>query len=402
MEFRDYVKQIVEEELISMAAGDSDIVKQLKADLEEKAKIRVFKKLLRNGGKLSDKSQKYTLKDLLTSEEFAYYFPKVITEIAGEVYDNTLVVTKLLEKVNVDTGPSLAIQVPTFQGAIGQDLDVPEGSEYPEMTLKVGGGAFATVTIQKAGLMISITEEAIAYSRYDIVNSQIEEGLKALARWKEKKAIDMFIKTAQTVKDGGSGVDIHGNANGGLTIDDIIEACVAMMEKGFVPDTIIMHPLAYPIFAFNGTLRSFFYATAGEKGSLIRWPEIRGGQPDVYEALGKTTNLEGRHIAAIELPTGIIGKPLRVILSRFVPFTVNGNEKTTEIYILDSANVGYLFVAEEPTTADFDDPLRDIRRLKIYERYGMAPKFGGAAIGKITNVKVVKTFDPAPFYSIQP
>jgi hypothetical protein len=31
------------------------------------------------------------------------------------------------------------------------------------------------------------------------------------------------------------------------------------MEKGFNADMIIMHPLAYPVFAFNGTLRAFFY-----------------------------------------------------------------------------------------------------------------------------------------------
>jgi len=79
--------------------------------------------------------------------------------------------------------------------------------------------------------------------------------LKALARWKERKAIKMFIESAQVVKNGGSGVDVSGTTNSGLTIEDIIDVAVQMMDKGFTPDTIIMHPLAYPIFAFNGTLR---------------------------------------------------------------------------------------------------------------------------------------------------
>ena len=400
MDFRDYVKQVVEEELYSVAAGDSDIVKQLRANIDEKAKITLFTKLLKNHGKLTDSANQYALKDLLTSNEFAHFFPKVITEIAGEVYENMLVVTNLLEHVNVEPGPSLTIQVPTFTGAIGQDLDVPESSEYPELQLKVGGGAFQTVTIQKSGLTISITEETIEYSRYDVLNSQIAEGLKALARWKERKAIKMFIEAAQTEKTGGSGVDVDGTANGGLTINDIIEVASVMMDKGFAPDTIIMHPLAYPIFAFNGTLRSFFYASTGEKGALVQWPKINGGQPKTYEALGQTADLNGKHIAAIELPTGIIGKPLRVILSRFVPF--NPSTKETDIFMVDSENLGYLFVAQDPTTSEFNDPLRDIKKLKIFERYGMAPKFGGAAIAKIADVKAVKTFDPTPFYSIQP
>ncbi|HOJ94342.1 MAG TPA: hypothetical protein PK390_03820 [Fervidobacterium nodosum] len=82
------------------------------------------------------------LKDLLTSEEFVHYFPKVITELAGEVYENTLVVTNLLEKVYVDAAGSITIQTPNFTGALGQDLDIPEGGEYPELVLKVGTGAF--------------------------------------------------------------------------------------------------------------------------------------------------------------------------------------------------------------------------------------------------------------------
>ena len=400
MEFKDYVKQAVEEQIQQIVAGDNEVIKLLQKDVEEQAKVKLFTKLLKRNGKLTDKQSRYMLKDLLTSEEFVHYFPKVITELAGEVYENTLVVTNLLEKVYVDAAGSITIQTPNFTGALGQDLDIPEGGEYPELVLKVGTGAFQTVVIGKSGLVVNITEEAINYSRYDIVNNQINEGLKALARWKERKAIKMFIESAQVVKNSGSGVDVSGTANSGLTIEDIIDVAVQMMDKGFTPDTIIMHPLAYPIFAFNGTLRQFFYASTGDKGSLVQWPKIEGGQPKAYEFLGKTADLNGKHITSIELPTGIIGKPLRVILSRFVPF--NKTTKETDLYIVDSENVGYLYVVEEPTTTDFDDPLRDIRKLKIYERYGMAPKFGGAAIGKIAGVKAVKTFDPVPFYALSP
>ena len=162
--------------------------------------------------------------------------------------------------------------------------------------------------------------------------------MKALARWKEQKAVRMFKKYAQVVKTGGSGVGIDGQSNNGLTLEDLIEVMVKFMELGFEADTIIMNPLAYPIFTLNGTLRSFFFASLGEQGQFYKWPQTNGmTQPDIYEKMGKTRNLMGRNIASFELPTGLLGKPLRLILSPAVPY--DPQTKKTDIYIFDSANV---------------------------------------------------------------
>lgn len=401
MEFRDYIDAVVEEKIQEIIVGDSDVVKQLKKISEEDAKVELYKRLIENHGRINSiAAKKYELSDLITSPEFSYFFPKVITKMAGEVFENQLVITSLLEEIEIDPGPSLTIQIPQFIGAFGQDLDVGEAGEYPELTLKVAGGAIATVTIGKAGVAVSITEEAIKYSRFDILNQAIKEALKALARWKEKKALRMFYESKKNnpFKTGGSGVDVTGNPNGGLSLDDIVDVAVAMMEKGFNLDTLIMHPLAYPIFAKNGTLRSFFFRSMGDVGYFYNWPTVKGGQPEIYERMGKTRNLEGRNIVEFELPTGILGKPLRLILSPAVAF--DKTTKTTDIIFVDSSNVGYLVTAERPTTEEFNDPMRDLRHLKIRERYGMAPKYDGSAIEIIKNVKVVETFEPLAVYTI--
>lgn len=393
MEFKDYINEIVEEKIQEIIVGDSDVVKQLKKVAEEDQKVELYKRLIENHGKINKiASKKYSMEDLITSPEFSYFFPKVITKMATDVFENQLVITSLLEEIEVDPGPSLTINVPQFVGAFGQSLDVGEAGEYPEIKLKVAGGAVATVTIGKSGIAVSLTEEAIKYSRFDIFNAAIKEALKALARWKERKAVKMFYESAKTLKNGGSGVDISGNPNQGLSLDDIIDVAVQFMDKGFNVDTIIMHPLAYPIFAKNGTLRSFFFRSMGEKGTLFNWPTTKGGQPSIYEVMGKTADLNGRNIVSFELPTGIIGKPLRLILSPAARY--DKNNKLTDIIVVDSENLGYLITAERPTTEEFNDPARDIKHFKIRERYGMAPKFDGSAIGVIKDVKVVETFDP--------
>lgn len=283
--------------------------------------------------------------------------------------------------------------IPVFSG-FGGNLDIPEGGEPPVFNVKVG--AFEQVVLGKAGVMVEITEETIRYSAYDIFNIHVREALKALARWKELKVAKMLLSSASEVINGGSGKDINGTPNGGLTLYDIMDAATRLINKGFTPDTIIMNPLAYPIFMYNGTLAAMFYAFG--QGAIAEWPEYKAIRNAGY------MQVAGHNINAVSFPTGIFGKAMRIVLSPFMPFTpANGNEPvTTDILVVDSSQLGYLIVDQLPTTEEFNDPIREIRRFKIVERYAVVPKAKGAGIAKIANVKVVKTFDPIPFYSIQP
>ena len=397
MDFENVVRTYVDEALNSKLAEESETVRQYLKKQEDSYKVKLYADIIRNNGVVD--GQKVTMKDLITSSEFVQYFPKVVQYMAGEVFEYQLVVTSLLEEITMDPGPSLVVEVPQFVGAFGQNLDVGENGEYPEISIQTGGGAVATVKVGKAGVAVALTEEAIAFSRFDILNSALNEAFKALARWKEYKAVKMFRENAKVLQNGGSGVDISGTANGGLTLDDILNVALQFMEKGFNMDTIIMHPLAYPIFAKNGTLSSFFWKSLGDKGAYFTWPTLNGmGQEEIYEKMGMTRDLFGRNIASFEVPTGIIGKPLRLILSPAVPF--DKTTKKTDVYVLDSANVGYLVTAERPNVTEFADPMRDIKKIRIRERYGIAPKFDGSAIGIIKDVSVVETFDPRPFYMV--
>ena len=157
--------------------------------------------------------------------------------------------------------------LPVFSG-FGGNLDIPEGGEPPVFNLKLG--AFEQVVLGKSGIMVEITEETIRYSSYDVFQLHIKEALKALARWKEAKTAKMIVDNASEVITTFTGKDIDGTANGGLTLFDIVEAAVKLINKGLNPDTIIMHPLAYPVFMYNGTLSALFYAFG--RGSIVQWP----------------------------------------------------------------------------------------------------------------------------------
>jgi len=58
MEFKDYVSEIVNEKVNELMLGDSNVVESFKKLTEEDAKVELYKRLIRNNGKLSYTSSK--------------------------------------------------------------------------------------------------------------------------------------------------------------------------------------------------------------------------------------------------------------------------------------------------------------------------------------------------------
>ena len=57
--------------------------------------------------------------------------------------------------------------------------------------------------------------------------------------------------------------------------------------------------------------------------------------------------------------------------------------------MFDSSELGVLIVDQDVTTEEFDDPARDIRKIKLMERYGIGILNEGKAIATLKNVHVV-------------
>ena len=75
-----------------------------------------------------------------------------------------------------------------------------------------------------------------------------------------------------------------------------------------------------------------------------------------------------------------------MIPTHFVPF--DANAKTTSIIMLDSAETGAIVIAEDPTMQEWDDPARDIKKIKIRERYGLAQFNEGHGISVARNISI--------------
>lgn len=332
-----------------------------------------------------------------TSTDHPLLIPRVISNIAREAIEPNLVLTPLLQRINYTHGTT--IRFPAVSTAM-QAAEMGEGEEYPEGTFELAGQTEAT--IGKQGIAFKVTEETIRYSLFDVISILSRSAGKAMARLKEEKAVALITADyGNTIFDNSSasyksttGRDAAGAYNGTLTLDDLFYAYATMVDRGFMPNTLIMHPFAWQIFAQEGISKAFGFehGMAGmmwktAQGALGNAPQWRAGGLNQNSYVTNVGNVAGTYTS---VPT-IFPVPFRIIVSPYMPYTASTSR--TDIIFCDSSELGLMIVDEELTTDEWTDPARDIKKIKMRERYGMAMVNDGKGIGVLKSIKIAKSFD---------
>jgi hypothetical protein len=363
--------------------------------------------------------------DALAYPDAPYFMQITIENIVREAVEPILVGSKLLTTINYKNGQ--IISLPSMGAMYAADID--EGSEYPEKGLNFGAGA-RIATIGKSGLAFKFTEEMKRYSQYDVVAMYLREAGRALARHKEQKIFSMMSRVGVTTHDNvnpsnsifgvTTGRNMSGAPNGGIVAENIFEAYGQVLMNGFTPDLVVCHPLSFVLFAMDPVMR----AMALHTGQVNNW--LAGSQPGLLNkdpfakgalgGLGPNGIPAGTHpLSILNNPTPVnqyanltgglqlpsyLGLPLTVLVSPFVPF--DPVTKLTDIFVVDSKNIGAIIVDELPTWESVPDKLRDIEKIKIRERYSIAPMNEGRAVGVIKNVKVAPNELVTPAMAFSP
>ena len=317
-----------------------------------------------------DSDNRVTIKEAFASSDAAALFPKVISRTLKEAAEPQLLVTPLLSTVRLGKGRSL--EFPAVNAI--QAAEIPEGQEYPEQAL-----AFAKQVegkVSKKGVKLAFTEEVIADSLWDIVGLHVRAAGRAMARLKEQIALSRFKDAATIVFDNDdagyadtTGRGIDGAFNDTITWDDIVDMAAVLMAENHVPTDFILHPLMWSVF-----LKDSIYQVGGSKDS-VTW----GYRPQSKEgALNSTA------------PMG-----LNVIVSPFVSFTAkNGaTPAKSDLFLIDRNEVGTLLVKDDMSTDQFDDPTRDIRSMKMKERYDIVMLGDGEGITVAKNVNLTRNYE---------
>jgi len=348
-----------------------------------------------------DPNKMPTVKEALATPDADWWIPRVVSDVVRQAAEPVLVGTQLLQTVRLAQGRSM--EFPAL-GAI-KAFELSEGQPYPEQDLaaltKVEG------RVSKKGVKINITDEMISDSQWDVIGLHLKAAGRAMARLKEEIIFNDFNNLLTTVIDNanvnfpnstGMSIGAPPHPNGSFALDDLIDLIAQLVANEYQPNTIVMHPLAWTIFAKDPIMRNAAYF-----GSAQSW----NSKPQSMTEGGAPANTSQSYINTVS-PFG-----MTVLCSPFIPFsttTVNaldvevqegllddGYELTdtvniTSIFVIDRQNVGIMLVKEDVSTEKFDNPIRDIQSLKLKERYGITILDDGHAGVVAKNIVLTKNY----------
>lgn len=314
--------------------------------------------------------------EMLSSPSASVLIPKVIIGAMREAAEPLYIGRQFMQTVRFQ-GSGASMIFPSI--GVMRAFDVAEAAEIPEDTIDWQTHEGTEIRIGKSGVRVRFTEEMISDSQWDIVSMMIKEAGRAMARHKEQKIFYNFSRFGHTVFDNmdanpeahTKGLDEVGAANGTMSAEDFLDLIIAVMGNEYNPTDILMHPLAWTVFARNelaGAIAKSPYDNYPSKGapkSLAMGPEsIQGRLPFAFN----------------------------VQLSPFIP--LDKKNKRFDMYVVDRNNVGILLVKEDLSTEKFVEPARDITNVKIKERYGIGILNQGKAVAVAKNISMAKSFNP--------
>ena len=364
-------------------------------------RVKEFNYIFRNGKDIEGKE--FTVSDMYSVPDAPILLPKVISTVVREAIEPMLIGTSLLQRINYTMGQTILLPA-TGALSVG-DLDIPEGGEYPEGKMDKGGSAMVA-NIGKCGIAVKISEEMIRYSQVDVINMHLQAAGRCMARHKEVKVFNMIGSLGITYYDNKSpiqsllgvthGRGYNGAANGSLVPDDIFDVWGHILARGFMANCMLMHPLMYLHFLKDPNMRLFSFLAGGGTlfgswtGSALGgnpWGPISQGMgPGQAENVRPDTDIKLRNQLIDSAPVlpSYLNVPFAIMVTPFVRY--DAIKKQTDIMIVDKAEVGVLLVDEDPTTEEWNDPARDIRKVKIRERYALGILNEGQNAGLIKNI----------------
>lgn len=388
----------------------------------------VYDAFTSRGRLLDDKTgdiQKFELKDLVTREDLMRFMPQTIETVVREAIEpNLFIIDALFQQITIEQGSRIQI------GALGamEAGRVGQAGEYPERMLDLDGGDMVAITTDKYGIKISLTEEVVQQNQFDVVNVWLRAAGKAMARCKERIGSKLINEMGYKIFDNASpsssyigcttGRNIAGVTNGSMTSSDVFELYAYLLNRGFAPDTLLLHPLAWKIFATDPEMREVVLAqstiaqVSGGKGPS-GWGTSHNGFGTRMTGTG-TEQTSGNSVkgpnawtqtlnplgAQWNIKPSYLPSPLRVIVTPFVPFSygAQGIERmdtgcSTNVIMVDSSNCAVIGQSEAVRTDRWTDPERDIVNIKLREAYGFAPLEQGKAIAKASNVAIARNYN---------
>lgn len=348
-------------ELTSLTQGLND---------QERALVEKYLQY-RDSGNIEDMP---VLTQFLSTPSAAVLIPKIIIANVRRAAEPNYLVTKLLKRVRMPNA-SAVVMFPSV-GPLRATPNLGETQEVPIQSIDWQTHKGTEIRVGRHGIRLQFSEDEINESQWDILGISLEEAGRAMARLKEELAFLEMMSHAHVVFDntlrsvnpeaGTTGLDADGNLNDTMSAEDFLDLIIAVMNNGYTPTDLIMHPLVWAVFAKNGLTGAYGKAPEGTNAQFQLGPQ----------------SIQGR-----------IPFALNVLLSPFYP--IDYRNKLFDIMCVDRNRIGILLEKQPLKTTDFTNPARDIRNIQITEKYGIGIYDEGRAICVAKNISMEKTYPEA-------
>lgn len=320
-----------------------------------------------------DDENRIRINEAFMSNDAPILFPKVINRVLREAAEPAKLIVPLLQTVRLAQGRSM--EFPAVNAI--RAFEIPETNEYPEQALVFGKQVEGKVT--KKGVKLAFSDEVMSDSQWDIVGLHVRAAGRAMARLKEQIALGRFRDAASVVFDnsGGdslngstTGIDIDGAANDTITFEDVLDMAAVLLAENHQPTDFILHPLMWAVF-----LKGSHYMVNGT-----------GVTPGAWSA---AVNTPGQ-VANATAPLG-----LNTLISPFVGWVprVDDDPATSDVFLIDRNEIGALLVKEDLSVDEWTDQSRDIKNLKLKERYDIVAFGDGEGITVAKDVVLARNYE---------
>jgi hypothetical protein len=387
----------------------------------EVASYRRFDSIIRANGFDPEVKKHITIKDALEIQNAAFMIPRVMTQVIQEGIEPLLIGTNLLQKI--DYVPGMQTVFPFVEPLIA--AEVGDGMGLPIRSINVGGAATYGMNVKRHGLMLKIDNKFIEESAYPWLNMWLRMAGNALARHKEEYIFNFITNLGQVVFDNSTtgravssteqpskgittGRNVLGQFNGSMTVDDVFDMYAQLLMDGYIPDTMLVHPMAWLMWVKDPVLREFamqagggsFFANFTGNAAVLGNPfwnnqglGFSQGQSGTYvngvlqpsSENGNVGGLPQRQTSAPVLPN-YLGLPFKILVSPFMSF--DPINRLCNIIMFNSSNLGALIVKEDAHVKNFEDLRYQIMELGIEESYGFGILNEGLAIGVAKNIAI--------------
>lgn len=331
--------------------------------------LDAFQAAFQENGYIDDKNR-LTIQEAFATPDAPILFPKVISRTLKEAAEPVNLVTPMLSVVRTN---ARSMEFPAVNAL--QAAEIPEGQEFPEQALVFAKQVEGKTS--KKGVKLSFTDEVMKDSQWDIVGLHVRAAGRAMARLKEQIALSRFSDAATIVFDNNdagyrdtTGRDINGAYNYTYAWQDTLVMAAVLHAENHYPTDFIAHSLFWPAFLQGAQ----FHVNGMVPSALSQRLQSKDG------------------VANATAPFG-----LNVILSPYVNYTAGSADGSTaaksDVFLIDRTDVGVLMVREDLSTDEWMDQTRDIKSMKIKERYDIVCHGDGEGITVAKNVSLAANYD---------